>query len=94
MWHFWGCPSDFPETTVRYPQFLKLITSLNPGHALPHFRSHEALEDLEMTAEESVLDEDVGAAGGPDIATDKEAEKSDVTAEEAAAEEAAAEEVP
>ena len=47
-----------------------------------------------MTAKESVLDEDVGAAGGPDIATDKEAEKSDVTAEEAAAEEAAAEEVP
>ena len=94
MWHFWGCPSDFPETTVRYPQFLKLITSLNPRHALSHFRSHEALEDLEITDKATDVAEDVGAAVGPDTATDKEAEKSDVTAEEAAAEEAAAEEVP
>ena len=88
MWNFWGCPSDFPEITVRYPQFFKLITSLNPRHALSHFRSHEALEDLEMTDEETDVAEDVGAAVGPDTATDKEAEKSDVTAEEAAAEDA------
>ncbi len=94
MWNFWGCPSDFPEITVRYPQFSKLIASLNPRHVLSHFRSHKALEDLEKTAEESILAEDVGAAVGLDTATDKEAEKSDVTAEEAAAEEAAAEEVP
>ena len=60
MWNFWGCPSDFPEITVRYPQFFKLITSLNPRHALSHFRSHEALEDLEKTAEESVLDASAG----------------------------------
>ena len=47
-----------------------------------------------MPAKETGVAEDVGAAVGPDTATDKEAEKSDVTAEEAAAEEAAAEEVP
>ena len=50
---------------------------------LSHFRSHEALEDLEMPDKETVVAEDVGAAVGPDTATDKEAEKSDVTAEEA-----------
>ncbi len=47
-----------------------------------------------MPAKETGVAEDVGAAVGRDTATDKEAEKSDVTAEEAAAEEAAAEEVP
>ena len=41
-----------------------------------------------MTDNQTVVAEDVGAAVGPDTATDKEAEKSDVTAEEAAAEDA------